>query len=60
MKVGTLVVYPNAFGDAYLGRLDQPVITSGGRRWTVEWLDHFIDDPTETYPESSLLKVIPQ
>lgn len=60
MKPGTLVVYPNAFGDGYLGRLNQPVNAFGQKRWTIDWSDRFVDDPTATYAEADLFKAVPQ
>lgn len=60
MKPGTLVAYPNVFGDVFLGRLNQPVVAFGQKRWTVDWADEFVDDPTATLAEADLLKVIPQ
>lgn len=58
LKPNDLVAYPGG-GNAYLGRVMQPVVFAGERRWSVEWLDGFTDKGTTTYPEADLLKVIP-
>jgi hypothetical protein len=60
MKPGTLVAYVSGFNQAYLGRLVQPVVAFGERRWTVEWLDEYEDRAVQTYSEKDLLKVVPQ
>lgn len=57
LKPNDLIAYPGG-GNAYLGRLKQPIEFAGERRWSVEWLDGFTDKAT-TYPEANLLKVIP-
>lgn len=59
MKPGTLVAYVSS-REAYLGRLDQPVKVDDRRFWSVEWLDGYHDADVQTYPESRLLKVVPQ
>jgi hypothetical protein len=58
MKPGTLIVYP-ARGQAFLGRLVQPLVFAGERRWSVDWVDGF-SSGSQTFPESDLLRVVPQ
>ena len=59
MKPGTLVALASVF-HVYLGRLNQPVVAFGERRWTVDWLDGYRDDPARTWSERELLTVVPQ
>jgi hypothetical protein len=44
---------------AVLGRLGQPLLFDGVRRWSIEWEDGF-SSGSQTFPESDLREVLPQ
>jgi hypothetical protein len=58
MKPGTRVAYVTS-RVAVLGRLGQPLLFDGVRRWSIEWEDGF-SSGSQTFPESDLREVLPQ